>query len=100
METDYAEKRDFFRIDMKVDCAVEFKVQGSERSEKGTVKNLSGKGLFFWADRTIAPETRLQVIMRPIQPLTPPLEAEATVLRCDPTEDGRFAVACQFAGIE
>ncbi len=100
METDYAEKRDFFRINLKVDCAVEFKVQGSERSEKGTVKNLSGKGLFFWADRMIEPETQLQITMRPIQPLTPPLEAKAVVLRCDPAEGGRYAVACQFDSVE
>jgi hypothetical protein len=89
----YAEKRDFLR--MTVDCPARFRIAGSDSPSPAIVKNLSGSGMLILSDREIDPGTRLAVEIMPGKTITPPLSAEARVMRSHPTESGIYNIACR-----
>lgn len=87
------ERRDFYR--MVVDCPVEYKKQGSEQMQVGSVQDLSARGLKFIAAEAMSPGTLLEVTIRPSGEVGLPFVSEIEVLRCDPTRDSNeFAIAC------
>ncbi len=79
MSRDYDEKRDFIRV--SVNCPVVFKAEDAGVEEYGRMQNLSGRGMMFIAERELAVESRLEVMIRPENDLTPPLHAEVRVVR-------------------
>lgn len=95
---DYDEKRDYPR--MEIDCPANFKIVGGEGGG-AIVKNLSGGGLLMLFDHDIASDSMLQIEIKPVNDITPPMVADVRVMRCtqapDP-EDG-FSVACQISRI-
>jgi len=90
--SDFAEKRDFYR--MGIQCPAKFRVQGSAEVSDSQVMNLSATGLLMVAPQEISPGTRLAIRIEPVQAITPPLSANASVLRSTPTEAGMFQIAC------
>ncbi len=92
---EYREKRNYPR--MTIDCPASFKVMDGEGGG-ALVKNLSGGGLLICIDHAVATGSLLQIEVKPMNDLTPPMQAEVQVLRCTPVEDGdgSFAVACQI----
>lgn len=92
---EYDEKRNYPRMD--IECPASFKVVGGAGGG-AIVKNLSGGGLLIWLDHAIEPESTLEIEMKPVNNITPPMTAEVRVLRCTPVggEEGSFAVACQI----
>lgn len=92
---DYREKRNYPR--MQVECPASFRLRGGGGGG-AVVKNLSGGGLLVWIDRHIEPGEVLQMEIKPISDITPPMVAEVNVLRSTPVgeTDGSFAVACQI----
>lgn len=95
---DYQEKRNYPR--MEVDCPARFELVGGPGGG-AIVKNLSGGGVLMWIDRAIDPEQDLRIQIKPVNDITPPMNADVRVLRCTPLEDdlGSFAVACQISRI-
>jgi hypothetical protein len=95
---EYREKRNYPRI--TIDCPASFQIIGGEGGG-AIVKNLSGGGLLICIDRAIDNGSSLQIEIKPVNDITPPMQAEVQVLRCTPVEDGEgdYAVACQISRI-
>ncbi len=79
MPREYDEKRDYIRVE--VDCPIVFRAEGSEEKELGKVRNLSGRGMMFIAQRELPVESRLEVLVKPENDITPPLHARVRVVR-------------------
>ncbi len=90
---DYAEKRDFLR--MPIDCQLSFTAAGSSLQQAGKVINLSSKGILFTTDERLAQGDRLEILLTPYSPETPPLEASVVVSRVT-DNDAVFEVACEI----
>ncbi|MCB1722991.1 MAG: PilZ domain-containing protein [Chromatiaceae bacterium] len=95
---DYREKRNYPRMD--IECPASFEVVNGDGGG-AIVKNLSGGGLLMWLDRAIEPNATLMLEIKPINDITPPMQAEVQVLRCTPVEggEGSFAIACQISRV-
>ena len=94
---EFSEKRDFRR--MGIDCPAQFRIQGANEMIDGIVKNLSATGLLIIAPQEINPGTRMLVHIVPTNPITPPLAATASVLRCSACADGGYELACTIEKI-
>ena len=94
---DYAEKRDFQR--MLIDSPARFRIAGAAESFSAIIKNLSSNGILMLFEREIDPGTRLAIKILPGKTITPPLSAEANVVRSHPAENGNFHIACQIQRI-
>ena len=81
MATEYAEKRNYFRMNM--DCNMEYTVNGSGNMKQGSVLNLSGDGISFTTDQDVSPGTTVKISISPANTVTPPLVVTVDVLRCD-----------------
>ena len=91
MALDYSEKRDFFR--MNLDCNMEYSVNGSGNKQCGHIKNLSGNGISFLAEKELAPGAEIQVSIKPENPITPPLDLTVEIVRCSGTGDKQYEIA-------
>jgi hypothetical protein len=94
---DFVEKRDFYR--MAVDGDVRYRIEGESQVSTGSVKNLSNSGLLMISGRDITPGTRMTLAIMPGHAITPPLLAEAAVIRCDSVDNGSYNVACTIERI-
>lgn len=94
---DFIEKRDFYR--MAVDGDVRYRIDGESQVSIGSVKNLSNSGLLMVTDREISPDTKMNLAIIPGHAITPPLLAEARVIRCDGGDTDRFNIACSIERI-
>jgi hypothetical protein len=88
----YSEKRGFQRMPME--CPVRFRIQGDEKLSVAIVKDLSSSGLLILAEQAIPAGTQLALEILPGKSITPPLCAEAHVIRSDADEAGNFHIAC------
>ncbi len=96
---DYKEKRDFYRMTM--DCTAEYKVNGSGKTSEAIVKDLSSGGLLLWVKQEIKPGSQISIELKPVKDITPPMNARAEVVRCDPLENEQdtYAAACSMIEI-
>ena len=83
---DYSEKRDFIR--MSVSCPIVLRDPSAELDDQAKLLDLSATGIRFISPRLLDQGAMLQVTLSPENPVTPPLEAEIAVIRCDEIEDG------------
>ena len=90
---EYAEKRDFLR--MPIDCALSFSQTGSDRILQGKVINLSSGGILFASRVNFAVGTRLDIVLTPSKPDTPPMEARVVVSRAT-AGDVYYDIACEI----
>lgn len=60
------------------------------------VKNLSATGMLLITREARAVGDLLLVVINPDNPITPPLQADLEVLRCDQGEDGELEIACKI----
>ena len=87
-----SEKRRFPRI--KVHCAATFREEGGGRTHEGLCLEISGNGILIQTPEPLAPGTRLEVSIRPLNDITPPLDAVVEVVRADPGEsEGHYRIA-------
>ncbi|MBL3601428.1 MAG: PilZ domain-containing protein [gamma proteobacterium endosymbiont of Lamellibrachia anaximandri] len=94
---DYAEKRDFLR--MNIECPARFRIAGGKTVSAAVVKNLSSTGILLESDQSLEPGTQLAVEIMPGKTITPPLSAEACVIRSYPSDEGNFNIACNIERI-
>ena len=91
---DYAEKRDFIR--MPVSCPIELKdLDAAQDRYEAELLDLSATGIRFVTQRLLSAGDRLQVTVRPGNPITPPLQASVSVMRCTQFDRG-FDVAASI----
>jgi hypothetical protein len=94
---DYIEKRAFYR--MAVDGEVKYRIEGESQVSSATVKNLSNAGLLMASDRELSTGTKITIAIIPVHAITPPLLADALVIRCDTENDSLYNVACTIERI-
>ena len=94
----YREKRNYPRMD--IEGPASFEIVGGQGGG-AIVKNLSGGGLLIWLEHEIAPQSTLMLEIKPVNDITPPMQAEVQVLRCTPVDggEGSFAAACQITRV-
>ncbi|MEW8029375.1 MAG: PilZ domain-containing protein [Candidatus Thiodiazotropha sp.] len=94
---DFIEKRDFYR--MVVDGEVRYRIDGESQISTGIVKNLSTSGLLMTSGREVAPGTKMTIAIIPGHAITPPLLADAKVIRSDSADSDQFNIACTIERI-
>lgn len=100
MDHDYSEKRDFQR--MAIECVMTYRCETDERAGEGSVKNLSAKGFLLEVSDEFEAKAQLLVKLTPVNSITPPMEAQASVIRSIPIEGSnpvKFEVACEIVKI-
>ncbi len=88
----YEEKRGFIR--MAVQCPAHYRLSGASATAPAVAEDLSGNGIALLTEQAITPGTGLRIEVLPAKSITPPLAAEARVVRCDPLGEGRYRIAC------
>jgi hypothetical protein len=91
------DKRDFRR--MVMDCSASFQVAGEGSPRVAVVKDLSAGGVLLLADESLDVGAQLLIEIRPAADITPPLKADLQVVRCDPSQEGGYSVACTIETI-
>lgn len=94
---DSSEKRDFAR--MPVHGPLTLRDGADHAAEMGELLDLSATGCRFISQRALDQGARLQITVNPQNPITPPLEAEISVLRCEPIDRG-FDIAATIELVE
>lgn len=95
---DYTEKRDHFRMTMG--CKIQLHQPDKGTSETAILEDLSATGMRFFIDKQLDEGSVHEVTVTPTNDITPPLQAQITVLRCAPTNDQRFDVAATIDTVE
>ena len=90
---DYSEKRAFIRLPLN--CPVSIRDQQNADEEIGELIDLSATGVRFHCQRQHEAGAHLQMHLSPDYPITPPLEAELSVVRCHEIDDG-FDIAASI----
>ena len=90
---DYSEKRDFIRMPM--DCSAFIRDSTSSGQEQAELRDLSASGVRFISSQARETGERLQLMVTPTSPITPPLEAEIAVIRCNELDRG-FDIAASI----
>lgn len=96
-DVDFAEKRDFIR--MFIDAPVDFSITGTGEWFKGTGQDLSGGGLSFSTQQSLSEGDKVDIKLHPITPVTPPLEAQVTVIRADQLEGDTYSISTKIEKI-
>ncbi len=94
---DYSEKRNFQR--MTLDCSLEYQHADDDQFRCGTVKNLSATGVMFVAAESISVGSQLKIKLTPENTITPPMNADVVVSRCDPYDDSQYLLAGEITQI-
>lgn len=100
---DFSEKRDFPR--MALDSLLDYLPAGESDLRQGRLRNLSARGVLFLTAEELQPDQQLKIMVTPVNTITPPMSAQARVLRCDEVapEDGderSWLVACALDRID
>ena len=91
---EYSEKRDFIRMNMA--CDMQLQHQG--QTETVRLLDLSASGMSFVCHSQLSAGERLQVTITPERDITPPMQAEIEILRCN-AEGDQFSVAATIQQI-
>ena len=86
---DYAEKRDFIR--MQVNATIELTLLATGRTVSAVCKNLSGMGMQVILDQPIELGAEVQTALPSNSPDFPTFKTTARVIRSEPAEDGFLA---------
>ena len=95
---DYTEKRDHFR--MAMGCEIQLHHKGNKSSETVILEDLSAAGMRFFIDHQLDEGSKYEVTVTPTNDITPPMQAQITVLRCNLSDDQRYDVAATIDAIE
>ena len=91
MAIEYAEKRNFFRMNM--DCNMEYTINGSNESANGKVLTLSGDGISFTTNQAVSTGAKVNISISPENTVTPPLVVTVEVLRCEQEGNNHYEIA-------
>ncbi|QFY89285.1 PilZ domain-containing protein [Magnetovirga frankeli] len=91
------DNRDFLR--MSVEAEAQLVLQGDSAHRQCRVSDLSAAGMLLLTDFVLAEADQVQVRITPGHPITPPLEAELEVVRCNQADSGQYQIACKILRI-
>jgi len=92
------DKRTFTRIG--AECEMTFTRPDSNELGHGKSVNLSAAGILFQTQEQLTAGISLEICVKPISDITPPLNALIEVIRVVPIDDGHFEVAAVIQGIK
>lgn len=92
------DKRSFAR--MGAECEMTFSRPDSKEQGHGKSVNLSAAGILFQTNSPLEPGISLEICVKPVNEITPPLHALIEIIRVVPVEDGQFEVAATIQGIK
>ena len=96
--SDFKEKRAFFR--MQVDCEIHRKQADEEENiYLGRCTTLSGAGVSFITSCRLNIGDLLDVIINPQQTLTPPMTAQATIIRIVALDNDTFEIGATLKNL-
>jgi len=73
---------------------------GSQEKGHGYSINLSAAGILFRTKEKLNEGASLEVSVKPVNPITPPLNALIEVIRVVPVENNEYEVAATIEGIK
>ena len=94
---DYSEKRDYIRMTMA--CDMKIHVRDSGQTETVHLEDMSATGMRFITTAELAEGSTLDATITPCSDITPPMQAEINVLRCEPAEE-HFAVVATISLVQ
>lgn len=94
---DYTEKRDFQRMPME--SQLEYSIADTGQAKQATMVNLSAKGILFIAEEPIAEGTEVLLKVIPTNNITPPMIADAKVVRCIEQSETSYEIATEISSI-
>lgn len=94
---DYAEKRDFIR--MQVNARIDLKIHATGESKTATCKDLSGMGMLLQLETPLATGTEVETALPSNSPDFPTFRTTARVVRCDQAE-GVYLIGLEIVKIE
>lgn len=97
MSIDYAEKRDFIR--METSSKIDYRKTGSDKLHQGQCINLSATGVLFTTDMNVSPGTELDISIQPDLTIVPPLQAIIEVVRTKLNNNGSYNIAAEIKEI-
>jgi len=90
--------RKFTRIDAA--CDMDFLHPGSQEKGLGYSINLSAAGILFRTKEKLNEGCSLEISVKPVNPITPPLNALIEVIRVVAVENNEYEVAATIEGIK
>lgn len=94
---EFSEKRDFHR--MTLENAFEYRLLDKDQLHQGVIKNLSATGVLFVTNHSIPPATKLRIKISPQNQITPPMQADITVVRCNSHSDDEYYLAGEIVNM-
>lgn len=92
------ENRKFIR--MGAECDLTFTHPGSSEIGHAHSINLSAAGILFRTTEKLTAGSALDISVKPVNPITPPLNALIEIIRVVPVENGEYEVAATIEGIK
>lgn len=92
------DKRNFTRIG--AECEMTFNRPDDSEQGIGKSVNLSAAGILFQTQTPLEPGISLEICVKPVNEITPPLHALIEVIRVVPVENGVFEIAGTIQGIK
>lgn len=92
---DSSDTRDFIR--MSVECDLVFKKTGDDTVHQTRTRDLSASGVSFFTDQSLSVGDELELNIKPVNKLTPPLYVIAEVIRAElVTPPSTYEIACSI----
>lgn len=85
---------------MGAECEMTFTRPDSDVQGHGKSVNLSAAGILFQTREPLEPGISLNICVKPVNDITPPLHALIEVIRVVPVDNGVFEVAASIQGIK
>ena len=85
---------------MSAECDMEFTHTGTGASGKGHSINLSAAGILFRTHDKLSAGSSLEIVVNPVNTVTPPLNALIEIIRVVAVENDEFEVAATIEGIK
>jgi hypothetical protein len=98
MMRDYAEKRDFIR--MQINAGIELTILSTGKTVAAVCKDLSGMGMLLKLEQPLEVGTEVQTALPSNSPGFPTFKTTARVVRYQHTEDGAYLAGLEIVKIE
>jgi len=93
-----SDNRKFVR--MGAECELTFIHPNSQQIGHGNSINLSAAGILFKTNEKLSAGSALDISVKPVSPITPPLNALIEIVRVVAIENGEYEVAATIEGIK
>jgi len=79
---------------------MDFLHPGSQEKGHGNSINLSAAGILFRTKEKLTEGSSLEISVKPVNPITPPLNALIEIIRVVPVDNNEYEIAATIEGIK